>query len=580
MPNVTCGQCGRRTMVVADSGETPCPRCGEVLRLRPIDRVIRVRRVVDPVGIAIKLAILPGVAAGGWWIYGRLREQLKPPEDEPETVTTRRAPPPLVPDTKRTPPPPPPTTTVGPPPPPPTTAGPIAPPAIGEETLDVARLRAASPVPVKIVPAEEFFARLDAVSRTTDADLERIRRVLASIGEPDEAEFAQRVRAAIRDVTPALYDPSDKTVYVREKFDPVARWVKSPALKEICRDVLLLRAAADAKLWTPDPPGDEDLAIARRAARESAATRQVAEQAAQGRAEELAQALIRELQLARNPKITLREAVEQAELQRAALAAASGAYLSGFAIARHFHPMSMPVEGAPLSAAQLIEAGRPRATVRFRLPALMMPGWKLVDEDTFGAHGLVELGRLSFGRVGVFHQGAWAGDRWALFEKDGRRALILLVVSRAPLFRPLFSGHPSSPAGECWGKASVNVFGLAGEEASTAALRALRHAVLLESSSLDEIADFLRRPDPPMHAEAEAKKLRTVVGVDLSWELYYACFAFPEKALEFLEEHVKNDAAFTALPPDIQKRIAGLMRELEPKAGARLKAVIARILNR
>jgi len=81
MPHVVCGRCGRRTMIVTDDASAPCPRCGEMLALRPANRVIQVRHQIPILNWIINGAILAAFVFGVYWAYGWVVRTLNKPPD-------------------------------------------------------------------------------------------------------------------------------------------------------------------------------------------------------------------------------------------------------------------------------------------------------------------------------------------------------------------------------------------------------------------------------------------------------------------------------------------------------------------
>lgn len=569
MANIVCGRCGRRTLAVSDAASIDCPRCGNPISLRGGDRVIRARREVPILRWFINLVILAAVGTAGWYLYGQIAKVVDREKDRP--AARERTP---LPSAQPQP------AGTGATPATPAAAPPGIPPPTVEPTIDLSRLRREASVPVKVVEEREFFERLDRVAGTTAEDLERVRRLLLAIGEPDEPEFGERARAAIRDHTPAIFDPSDGTICVRAHFDPTLHWTASPEVKAAGRDAMLLRAAVRARLQATVAASDDDLTTALRMGVESAVTCAVADLLAQGAPPEFAQALVKQHQLGRDPSVSVRDAIIKVELDRADRAAASGAGMSGFVIARHFFPASR-LCAAPLSTIEALEAGRKRTTMRFRKAQAILPGWTLLDENTLGPQGLLELGRLTFGRFGVFSRGSWAGDRWALFEKDGRRALVLCILSPTATWQPFFVGRPDSPPGAAYGRMVVNVFGSTPEEGRDVFPRAVREATMLDSEKLDDVLAFLRSADPPSAADAADRLLGKLKGTaDLPAELLYACTAYPERSLAWLEDYFNGKYFFPHLPDERQQRFVPLLLEAQPRASDRLKEWIRRVTGK
>jgi hypothetical protein len=231
--------------------------------------------------------------------------------------------------------------------------------------------------------------------------------------------------------------------------------------------------------------------------------------------------------------------------------------------------------------AEVLQGAPRRVTMRFRTPEKLLPDWKLVDENTFGVHALGELARLGIARFASLDAGAWAGDRWALFEKDGRYAFVLAVASRGPVWRAWFSGPSEVPSGLACGRMSITVLGVPDEQVTTVAARALRLAALVDAETAEAAIAFLRRadvPDDPALADRWVRE--SAGGADLAASLLYACTAHPSRALGWLEAHVKDEYALSSLPEEPLKLLAVVLRDIEPQASAKLKTIIRKTLAR
>lgn len=391
------------------------------------------------------------------------------------------------------------------------------------------------------------------------------RKLLGLIGWPPPGEDSpEKAREAVaKEDLAAFYSPAEHKVFERKDYKPVLDYGRSPEYWRAHKSALVARAFVLAlyhqheKLArTAETIADDGVRLHLRAALEAEATWTVAPL--------LAAALVRETR--RNPQ--LKEAKDEdvrAFLLKDRLMSPLGApdsveqgivaqlafererFLDNRSNSLYAHwlrkgrwtiacaeleaakrrgktPQPGLLRNPPLSLTWpggFDRGGFPRTYVRFRDPqALLGPDWKLLEEGSLG----------------------WGeGDRFALFERGDRAALILYAHSpsgNTPLTWVRHRANPSAPGiGGYYGAAGVTLIGIDEADVPRVLPRILQSAVTARLEGFKEVEEFFagapKAPDPA----AEESRLRQVAATnDMTWAFPAACQRHPDRAAAWIRE--------------------------------------------